>query len=201
MSARIYAFSGPSGAGKSTILEHVMQEVGGLGYSISHTSRKPRGQEMNGVEYHFVDRAVFEAMIKNRDFAEWAEVYGDYYGTSIDAITLQMEQGLDVLMDVDVQGAKNIKGSFQESRLIYILPPSLNELENRLRRRGTDEEDRIALRIEKAQKEIPNCVWYDYIIFNWDLKDSVKEAESIILADRCIVSRQLPKARDVFEIP
>jgi guanylate kinase len=200
-SRNVYVFSGPSGAGKSTIIKGVKERVPGLGYSISHTTRMPRGEEKDGVDYHFVERSVFKELIGEGDFAEWAEVYGDYYGTSFSGLRKQMDLGLDVIMDVDPQGAENIRKSLGESSsLIYILPPSLEVLEKRLRQRGTDSEETIKKRIDKALKELANCSWYDYIIFNEDLQKAIEEAASIVISERCRKARQLPEVLKSFPI-
>jgi guanylate kinase len=197
---RIFVVSGPSGSGKSTLIRAVRQKVPGLGYSISHTTRPPRGREKNGVEYHFVSKGNFQKMIDNGDFVEWAEVYQDFYGTSVASLKSQITLGLDVIMDIDVQGAKNIRDTFKEAILIYVLPPSLEILEKRLRERGTDDEKVIRTRLKKAAKEIKNCVSYDYLLFNNELDQAVEELKSILIAERCRRSVRLPKARTVFNL-
>ena len=198
MSGQIYIFSGPSGAGKSTIIRAVDAEIRGLGYSISHTSRAPRGQERNGVEYHFVSQPQFEEMIRNKEFAEWAKVYRDFYGTSWNSLRTVLDQGLDVIMDVDSQGARNIKKQYPAGVLIFILPPSLEVLEARLRARATDEEAVIQSRIGKAQEEIRNCLFYDYLIINDRLEEAVAEAQAVIRAERCRQSIRLPQIKGRF---
>ncbi|MFH1487412.1 MAG: guanylate kinase [Pseudomonadota bacterium] len=200
MSGLLYVISGPSGAGKSTVIENLLKNTPGLAYSISHTSRKPRGEEKDGVDYHFTAKEAFEQMIREGEFVEWAEVYGDYYGTSLSGLKMQRDRGLDVVMDVDVQGAKNIKQSFEESILVFILPPSLEILERRLKNRGTESEEAVKNRIEKALKEVANCVWYDYLILNEDLDRAVQEASSIVISERCRRSRQLSRVRSLFKI-
>jgi guanylate kinase len=200
MSGQIYVVSGPSGVGKSSIIRAVRQRIDGLGYSVSHTSRKPRGREVNGMDYHFVGREGFRRMIDQGEFVEWAKVYDDYYGTSRAGIRGEITKGLDVIMDVDVQGAKNIKKALTESVLIFILPPSLEVLKERLRHRGTDDEGVMRRRIEKATKEIQNCVWYDYLIFNDRLEEAVEETKSIIIAERCKRSQRLAKAGELFDV-
>jgi guanylate kinase len=185
MPGQIYVFSGPSGVGKSTLIRAVKQRIEGLEYSISHTSRGPRGQEQNGVDYYFVEREEFRGMIDQGEFAEWAEVYHDYYGTSFSSLKGPIGKGVDVIMDVDVQGAKNIKRIFKESVLIFVLPPSLQVLEKRL---------------ERASREIGNCAWYDYLIFNDLLDEAVQEASSIIIAERCKRPRRIAKAEAIFEL-
>ncbi len=200
MSGQLYVITGPSGVGKSTIIRRLRKKLPGIGYSVSHTTRKPRKNEAHGVHYHFVDRETFEEMIEEKAFVEWAEVYGDLYGTSLASLRSETDQGLDVLMDLDNQGAKNIRGSFEVSVLIYVLPPSLQALEKRLRGRSSDDEAEIKARLDKARKEIKNCVDYDHIIFNEDLGKTLEEVASIILSERSRKSRRLPKVEEVFNI-
>jgi guanylate kinase len=201
MSGGLYVFSGPSGAGKSALISGLRERLPGLGYSVSHTTREPRGEEVNGIHYHFVDRPAFKKMIDQGEFVEWAEVYKDFYGTSFSSLEGQTAQDVDVVLDVDVQGARNLREHFKDSVLIYILPPSMEVLERRLRDRGTDDEEAIGKRIKKAAQEIKSCVWYDFLIFNADLEKAVEEAKSIVVSDRCRRSRQLPKAEKLFNIP
>ncbi len=196
----MFVVSGPSGSGKSTLIREVRHKVPNLGYSVSHTSRRLRGQEKNGVEYHFVSKETFQKMIDQGDFVEWAEVYQDFYGTSVSSLKGQITLGLDVIMDIDVQGARNIKDHFKEAILIYLLPPSLEILEKRLRERGTDDEKAIRTRLKKAAKEIKNCVSYDYLLFNDDLGQTVEELKSIITAERCRKRVRLPKAQTLFNL-
>lgn len=195
---QIYVFSGPSGAGKSTLVHRLRQRVNGLGYSVSHTSRAPRGGEIDGIHYHFVDRDTFSRMIKNGSFVEWATVYGDLYGTSASGLLAQIDNGIDVLLDLDYQGAKNMKAHFKESVLVYILPPSIEILEKRLRERATDNDSIIDERLRQALDEIRKCSIYDYIIINDDLEDAVEKAISIIQADGCRGSRVLPGVKEIF---
>ncbi|MBW2203893.1 MAG: guanylate kinase [Deltaproteobacteria bacterium] len=199
MSGQLFIISAPSGAGKSTILTAVKKRVSGLGYSISHTTRKPRGDERNGVDYHFVDDRTFTKMINEGAFVEWAKVYDNFYGTSSSNLQDQTSSGLDVLMDVDIQGGQNIKDRFPDSVLIFLLPPSLEELERRLRERGTDNEPVIRARMESAADDIKNCTWYDYIIVNDKLEKAIDEAQSIIVSKRCVTARQLPEVKRLFD--
>ena len=198
MSGQLFVISGPSGVGKSTIIQLLRERVPGLGYSISHTSRKPRDNEVNAVDYHFVDIKSFNKMIDGGTFVEWAKVYDDLYGTSFSSLHDQMNQGLDVVMDLDSQGARNVKEHLKESTLIYILPPSLAILEKRLRERATDDEKIIDRRLEKAFKDIKNCVWYDYIVLNDKLDEAITKVESIIISERCRSSRMRPKVKDML---
>ncbi len=197
---RIFVVSGPSGSGKSTLIREVRQKVPDLGYSISHTSRPPRGHEKNGVEYHFVSKENFQKMIDNGEFVEWAEVYQDLYGTSVSSLKSQITLGLDVIMDIDVQGARNIKDHFKDAILIYVLPPSLEILEKRLRERRTEGEEAIRTRLKKAAQEIKNCVSYDYLLFNDKLEQAVEELKSILIAERCRKSVRLAKAQSLFNL-
>lgn len=197
---RIFIVSGPSGSGKSTLIRAVSQEIPNLGYSISHTSRPPRGHEKDGKEYYFVTKENFQKMIDRGEFVEWAEVYQDLYGTSVSSLRSQLSIGLDVIMDIDVQGARNIKEHFKEANLIYILPPSLAILEKRLRERGTDDEKSIRTRLKKAAKEIKNCVSYDYLVFNDELAQAVEELKSIVVAERCRRSVRLSKVQTLYNL-
>ncbi len=139
-------------------------------------------------------------MIENGEFVEWAEIYQDLYGTSVSSLRSQITMGLDVIMDIDVQGARNIKDHFKHTILIYVLPPSLEILEKRLRERGTDDEKAIRTRLKKAGKEIKNCVSYDYLLFNDQLDQTVEELKSILIAERCRKSVRLPKAQTLFNL-
>ena len=190
--------SAPSGAGKSTIIKALRKRLDDLGYSISHTSRKPRGGEKEGVDYFFVDRETFQRLIDAGAFMEWAEVYHDFYGTSFSGINDQIANGLDVVLDVDIQGAKNIRRHFNNSVLIYLLPPSLRILEKRLKDRGTDDEGVIETRTKEVSQEIKNCEWYDYIVVNEDLETAVKEIQSIIISERCRTGRRMPTVKKIF---
>ncbi len=189
MAGQQFVISAPSGAGKSTIINALKERVDGLGYCISHTSRRPRGTERDGMEYHFVERETFSKMIREGAFVEWARVYEDFYGTSFSSLKEQISLGLDVLLDVDAQGAKNIRRHFEDSVLLYILPPSLEILERRLRDRSTDDESIIDARVAKAQSDMKNCLWYDYVIINDDLEKAVEKAQSIVVAERCRTRR------------
>ena len=200
MSGQLFVISAPSGTGKSTVAMAVRQRVPGLGYSISHTTRKPRGNERNGIDYHFVDDGTFTKMIDEGAFVEWAKVYDDFYGTAFLSLDEQTSPGYDVLLDLDAQGARSIRRAFEDSVLIYVLPPSLEILNKRLRDRGTDDEDAIRKRMESARDEIKNCVWYDYIVFNDDLEKAIGEVQSIIISERCRAGRQAQRAKELLDI-
>ena len=200
MSGNLFVISAPSGAGKSTIIKALKERIEGLGYSISHTSRKPRGSENDGIDYHFLQKETFRSMINAGAFVEWAQVYDDLYGTSFSSLDEQTASGLDVLLDLDTQGGKNIKKHFKKSVLIYVLPPSLDVLEKRLMARGTDDETVIKSRMEKTSSEIKQCVWYDYIIVNDDLEKAIKEAQAIILSVRCRTDQQALMVKEMFDV-
>lgn len=198
LQGQIYVISGPSGTGKSTVIGLLRKKVTDLGYSISHTTRKPRDGEVDGIHYHFVDQESFEKMISEGGFVEWAGVHQAYYGTSHSALEEQVSLGQDVLMDIDVQGARNMKAHYQDCILIFLLPPSPEVLERRLRERKTETEEVIVARLKKAREEIRNCAWYDFIIFNDHLEKALEETESIILSDRCRKYRQLARVEKEF---
>ena len=200
MAGQLFVFSAPSGAGKSTIINALKKEIDDLGYSISHTTRKPRGAEEDGIDYHFENKQKFNKMIKEGAFVEWARIYNDYYGTSFSSLKSQTSLGLDILMDLDSQGAINIKKHFKNSVLIYLLPPSLAVLKKRLKERGTDDQSIIKMRMEKASDEIKNCKRYDYVIINDDLKRATERAKAIVMAERCRINRQAAKIRRDFNV-
>ena len=152
---RLFVISAPSGTGKTTILKKVMARLAGLAFSVSHTTRSPRPSERNGVEYHFVRHAEFEAMRDSGDFLEWARVHENYYGTSRNGVRAQLEKGLDVILDIDVQGAAILRNTAGlEASHIFISPPGLAELEQRLRGRETETEESIQIRLKNARSEM-----------------------------------------------
>ncbi len=195
---RLFVFSAPSGAGKNTIIDSLKVQLDSIGYSISHTSRAPRGDEKDGVHYHFVDKETFSRMIGDGAFVEWAEVYENFYGTSYSSLEGQTSQGLEVLLDLDHQGAKDIKNRYPDSVLIYVLPPSLEILENRLRGRGADDESVMEKRLNQAMEDMRNCVWYDYTLINDDLEKAKQEALAIILSEGCRTAHLASKITDLF---
>ncbi|NLA76083.1 MAG: guanylate kinase [Deltaproteobacteria bacterium] len=191
MKGRVFVISGPSGAGKSTLIKGVRERITDIGYSVSHTTRRPRDGEIEGRDYFFIDKEEFREMINSNAFVEWARVYDDFYGTSYGALTDKLNAGQDVILDIDIQGAKNIKEKITDCMLIFILPPSREVLEQRLRERATDSTDALVKRIALAAKELKNCCWYDYLIINDDLEKATKALEAVILADRCSKTRIL----------
>jgi len=198
MPAKLYVISGPSGVGKSTLIRRVREDIHDLGYTVSHTSRKPRANEQNGKHYHFVDRQTFQQMIDEKAFVEWAVVYDDFYGTSYEELNRQLNQGFDVILDIDIQGAANIKKEFKKALLIYIFPPSLDVLEKRLRERAMDDESVIKKRLEKSIKVLKNCEWYDYIIINKDLDEATKRLKAVILSERSRTPRMIGEIKGIL---
>jgi guanylate kinase len=180
----VYIISAPSGSGKSTLVNEIRQLVEGLYFSISYTTRLPRGSEQNGREYFFVTRSEFEAMIQKDEFLEHAEVFGNYYGTARRFQREAEQTGQDLLLDIDVQGAQQIKRKLPDAVSIFILPPDRNTLERRLRTRSLDAEQVIQRRLVTATREIENYAKYDYILVNDRLEESVEALKSILLAER-----------------
>lgn len=181
----LFIVSGPSGAGKSALSAWAVQSVPGLRFSISYTTRSPRGSERDGVEYHFVDRGAFEDLVHGGELLEWAEVYGNYYGTSRRQIDEILGNGEDVLLDVDVQGARAIRRKRPESISIFVLPPSFQVLRDRLISRKEDRKYVIEQRLKIACKEIKSYEDYDYLIINDNLGKSMEELRAIIVGSRC----------------
>jgi guanylate kinase len=180
----VYIISAPSGSGKSTLVESARQIVPGLDFSISYTTRPPRGSEQNGREYFFVARPEFEAMIGAGEFLEYADVFGNYYGTSRRFLREAEQHGHDLLLDIDVQGAEQIKRALPSAISIFVLPPNRIELEKRLRHRSLDAEDVIQRRLVTASREIEKYAKYDYILVNDRLEDSIAALQAILLAER-----------------
>jgi len=197
---QILVITAPSGTGKTTIIDIVRKNIGGVGYSISHTTRRPRQGEVNGQHYYFVDRREFEKMIEADEFVEWAVVYDQLYGTSIPSISRELSLDKDLLMDVDIQGAREIRRRFPESLSIFILPPSMDILKERLKGRSTNEEVDIDLRMKKALGEIQQCRDYDFIIVNDDLNQAARQIEAIIIAQRAHRKRRLPLVQKIFHL-
>ena len=180
----VYIISAPSGSGKSTLVDRVRQIVPGLRFSISYTTRAARGDEQNGREYFFVSRAEFEEMIRKDEFLEYADVFGNYYGTARRFLREAELEGKDLLLDIDVQGAAQIKRKIPDAVSIFIMPPNRRELEKRLRTRSLDKEEVIQRRLVTASREIENYDKYDYILVNDRLEESIDALKSILLAER-----------------
>ena len=179
---KVIIFSAPSGSGKTTVVTHLLQEVPGLGFSISATTRKPRANEQHGREYYFLETADFEEKIKNTEFLEYEEVYaGIFYGTLKSEVERLWKDGKTVVFDVDVVGGLNIKKQFGEQALsVFLRPPSIEVLIERLRKRSTEVEHQLQMRIEKAKHELKFESSYDYVIVNDKLDETLLEAEKIV---------------------
>jgi guanylate kinase len=183
--ANVFIISAPSGSGKSTLVSIIRRSVPNLEFSNSYTTRKPRGAEQNGREYFFISREEFRQMIREDQFLEYAVVFEtDYYGTACRFLDQAKNHGKDLLLDIDVQGAAQVKKKVREAVSIFILPPNRSKLEERLRSRGQDAEEKIQRRLEEARREIENYDKYDYILVNDHLDDSVKALEAILLSER-----------------
>ncbi len=179
----VIVVSGPSGAGKSTVAGRVAEALDDVEESISYTTRPPRGEETQGKEYFFVSRGEFEQMVRRDEFIEWAEVYGNLYGSSAEYVRQRLEKGKSVILEIDVQGGKAVKKKFDDAALIMVLPPSIEELENRLRGRKTDAEQTIAQRLANARNEIFEAGSYDYIVINSRVDRCVEDIIAVIRAE------------------
>jgi guanylate kinase len=198
MGGNLIIVSGPSGAGKSALVESMMQRLPRLKFSVSYTTRAPRGTEQSGVEYFFVDRPKFQSLIDNDSLLEWAEVHANFYGTSREFVDNLLKKGYDVLLDIDVQGAGIIRSKRPDSIGVFILPPSYQVLHERLIGRSLDAGFVIEQRLKKACKEIRHFSEYDYVIINEDLGSSIRELESIILSARCRIAARIESAKSVL---
>jgi guanylate kinase len=192
----VYIISAPSGSGKSTLVNELLKLVPKLDFSISYTTRALRGSEQNGKQYHFVSREEFEQMIRDDEFLEHANFDGNYYGTASRFLHETGEKGHDLLLDIDVQGAEQIKRKLPDAVSIFVLPPDRKTLEWRLRKRSEDAEAVIARRLLAASREIENYDKYDYILINDDLEESIDSLEAIVLSERLSRSKAPLSAED-----
>lgn len=185
----MFIISAPSGTGKTTLCHKLLNTYSGLNISVSYTTRNPREGEIDGIHYFFVSEKEFNDMINADEFLEWAKVHGNLYGTSKIKINEILAQGFDVLLDIDVQGGRLIKEKITDSVMVFILPPNMKLLEERLRGRMSDSEETILQRIKKAKDEIREYKYYDYVIVNDTLEEAVIQLKSVIIAERLRVSR------------
>lgn len=184
MKANLIIISAPSGTGKTTILKKIMPHLQGLTFSVSHTTRAPRCGEENGKDYYFVSKEAFLDLRDQGGFLEWAEVHGNFYGTSKKEVAARLNDGIDVFLDIDIQGARQVRQAAPEAISIFICPPSWQEQERRLTERGTDCLDTIRLRLTNAKAEMADIGLYDYVVMNDDLDTAARMLEAIILAMR-----------------
>lgn len=181
----LYVISAPSGAGKSSLVNALIEKTSGIGVSVSHTTRAKRDGEQDGVAYHFIEKELFVSMVKENAFLEHAQVFDNYYGTAVANIEENLKQGEDVILEIDWQGAEQVRKLIPTSVNIFILPPSLRALEERLRGRGQDSDEIIARRMRDAKSETSHFSEYDYLVVNDDFEDALAELKSIVLARRC----------------
>jgi guanylate kinase len=189
--------SAPSGAGKSTALNGVLRRLSGIRFSISHTTRAPRGAERDGVEYHFVTRESFERLVAEGGFLEHADVHGQLYGTAWSEYRQAQQEGVDLLLDLDVQGAAQVRAQLPAAVTVFLLPPSFEELERRLRGRGVDSEGSIKRRLEGARTELLRAGEYDYAIVNDEIEACVEDLVAVVRSARCRAGSRLELAKRI----
>lgn len=198
MSGTLYIVAAPSGAGKTTLVRLLLEQEPSVHLSISYTTRAPRTGELDGREYHFTAVDRFKAMISNDEFLEWAEVHGNYYGTSKKWIADQLTAGKDVLLEIDWQGAQQVRKLFPSALGIFILPPSLEELERRLTGRGTDSAEVIARRLAAAQAEMRHMGEFDYVIINNQLQEALDDLRAVVRSSRLQFAAQNARHAALF---
>jgi guanylate kinase len=198
----LFILSAPSGTGKTTLIQSLMagglNGFGGLAFSVSHTTRQPRDGETDGRDYHFVDQVTFQAMIAAGDFLEWAQVHDNYYGTSRAEVFPRLEEGIDVVLDIDVQGAERVLAGHPEAHGIFVMPPSFEDLETRLRLRGKDDEATIARRLGASLREMKRYDRYHYVIINDDARRASEVLVAIILAKRHRRERMQTRVQEIL---
>ncbi|MBP1696980.1 MAG: Guanylate kinase [Deltaproteobacteria bacterium] len=181
----IFIISAPSGTGKTTLVKEVIQQLPGLRFSVSFTTRLPRPDEREGEDYHFVSHSAFQRMVDKNEFLEWAEVLGNRYGTPRPDLKKMELEGVDLLLDIDTQGAKKVVKEISQPVLIYLLPPSLRVLKERLINRGGDSLERVKFRLSSARRDMEEAYGYQYVIVNDRIEDALEKLKSIIVAERC----------------
>jgi guanylate kinase len=196
--SNLFVISAPSGAGKSSLIKTLLTEITHVSLSISHTTRTKRSEEIEGVDYFFNTIDEIKKLISDDELLEYAEVFGNYYGTSKPTLLKQLEKN-DVILEIDWQGHQQVKKHFPEAISIFILPPSLQELENRLTKRGQDEKSIIDNRMKQAKNEIKHYDEYDFLIINEDFKVAVNELKNIILTNRLNLNTQMKQQKDLLE--
>lgn len=197
-SGSLFIISAPSGAGKSSLVKALLAADQQVALSISHTTREPRGQEQHGREYFFTSDAEFDALIQQNALLEWAAVHGQRYGTSKQAVTQQLASGQDVILEIDYQGAFQVQQQLPQAQLIFILPPSMNELRARIERRGEDAPEKIALRMHNAQAEVAEAGKFDFVIINDRFEAALADLHSIVAAQRLRAAIQRQRHAALF---
>ncbi|MFW5985265.1 MAG: guanylate kinase [Halanaerobiaceae bacterium] len=180
---KLFILSGPSGVGKGTVIDELSKEFGDIEYSISVTTRPPRRGEEDGVDYYFVTEDEFNKMKENDELIEWAEVHNHLYGTPRKNVEMALEQGQNMILEIDIEGAKQIRSKFPDAVLIFLLPPSIEELKHRLEKRNTENEKVKNLRLNNARKELDEIIYYDYQVENARLSETVSRIKNIILKE------------------
>lgn len=185
----IIVLSAPSGTGKSSICRRLLGSCPEIEFSVSFTSRMPRPNEIDGKDYFFISRQDFQRRIDQGEFVEWVENYGNFYGTSAKAINKVLNQGKDLLLDIEPRGARAIKEKFPDAVFVFVLPPSLDELLRRLEKRGHEDPEAIKVRFAQAERELREVLWYDYAIFNEDLEAAIRQMIAIYRAEKSKINR------------
>ncbi len=195
----VFVLSAPSGAGKSTLAKRLVAQISDLIFSVSYTTRSPREGEKNGQEYFFLEAAAFDQMVSQGGFVEWVKVYGNCYGTGKEWIQEKLDAGVDILLDIETIGAKNVRREIPDAVMIFLLPPNTEALSNRLRGRGKDSESQIQLRLQYARHEMEEFEHYDYLIVNDDMELAYRQLESVVLATRCRRERMSLTAQRILD--
>jgi guanylate kinase len=195
----IIVISGPSGSGKSTLASKLLREFSNIGFSVSHTTREARRNEIEGEDYHFIKRPDFLKMIKDNKFIEWAEVHNNLYGTTLREIEEKTAENQQIILDIDIQGVKNLKRKIPDALYIFILPPSIEELKKRLSKRNSESPSTLNLRLKIALKEIEKINLYDYAIVNQDISFAYSTLRSIIIANNHRVDYNITRIKELFE--
>ncbi|KUK15940.1 MAG: Guanylate kinase [Petrotoga mobilis] len=200
MEGLLYIVSGPSGAGKSTLIKNALDKITGFSFSVSYTTREKRPGEIDGKDYFFIDKSTFFKMKEDGEFLEWAEVHGNYYATSKKILEETLKESRGLVLDVDVQGALNIKKIYKNAIYIFILPPSNEDLEKRLKKRGTESKDSLEIRLKDAKWEISHMKDFDYVIVNQEIEESTNQLISVLVAEQLKRERFDESSRCFFKI-
>lgn len=198
-SGNVFVLSAPSGTGKSTLARQLVKQVGDLNFSVSFTTRQPRAGEVHGRDYFFVDAATFDDMVARDGFVEWVRVYERRYGTGKAWIQEKLESGVDILLDIESQGARRVHQAIPDAVMVFLLPPSSRELAARLRGRGDESEEQVRIRLEYAKHELVQYEGYDYLVVNDTVEQAYRRLESIITATRCRRERMGATARQILD--